>query len=46
LEDFEKDKKNPPRLYGSGMYVINAPWHLAEEGQKTVNLLQKMLFQK
>ncbi len=46
LEDFEKDKKNPPRLYGSGMYIINAPWHLEEEGQKTVNLLQKILFQK
>lgn len=24
------DENNPPRLYGSGMLVINAPWHLKE----------------
>lgn len=24
------EKNNPPRLYGSGMLVINAPWHLQE----------------
>lgn len=24
------DYNNPPRLYGSGMLVINAPWHLKE----------------
>lgn len=28
LQDLEKN--NPPRLYGSGMFVINAPWHLQE----------------
>lgn len=28
LEDL--DSNNPPRLYGSGMLVINAPWHLKE----------------
>lgn len=28
LKDLEKN--NPPRLYGSGMLVINAPWHLQE----------------
>lgn len=26
----ELDENNPPRLYGSGMLVINAPWHLKE----------------
>ncbi|MCR4742701.1 MAG: 23S rRNA (adenine(2030)-N(6))-methyltransferase RlmJ [Treponema sp.] len=29
----DQDKKNPPRLYGSGMLVLNSPWHLDEEGK-------------
>ncbi len=29
LEDYDRTK-NPPRLYGSGILVINAPWHLDE----------------
>ena len=29
----DQDKKNPPRLYGSGMLVLNSPWHLEEEGK-------------
>ena len=30
LSEYEKSEKNPPRLYGSGMLVINAPWKLEE----------------
>lgn len=33
LEELREDKKNPPRLYGSGMLVLNSPWRLAEEGK-------------
>lgn len=32
LKELSEDKKNPPRLYGSGMLVLNSPWRLAEEG--------------
>jgi 23S rRNA (adenine2030-N6)-methyltransferase len=32
LEEFRAGEgKNPPRLYGSGMLVLNAPWKLDEE---------------
>lgn len=32
LEEFRASEgKNPPRLYGSGMLVLNAPWKLEEE---------------
>ena len=32
LEEFRNSEgKNPPRLYGSGMLVLNAPWMLKEE---------------
>ena len=33
LEVYDKDKDNMPRLYGSGMFVINAPWKLEEESK-------------
>lgn len=33
LEEFAESKKNPPRLYGSGMLVLNSPWRLLEEGK-------------
>ena len=35
----ELDKKNPPRLYGSGMLVLNAPWKLKENAQEAVDFL-------
>ncbi|MCR5253433.1 MAG: 23S rRNA (adenine(2030)-N(6))-methyltransferase RlmJ [Treponema sp.] len=31
LKEYEQSEKNPPRLYGSGMLVLNAPWKLEEE---------------
>lgn len=40
------DKKNPPRLYGSGMLVINSPWHLQEDGKKVCEYLSDVFFQK
>ena len=40
----DKDKKNPPRLYGSGMLVINSPWHLKEEGQKVCEYLSDLFY--
>lgn len=37
LEDFRASEgKNPPRLYGSGMLVLNTPWRLAEECQAAI----------
>ena len=46
LEEFEQDKKNPPRLYGSGMLVINSPWHLDEDGEKVIKFLTSFFEQK
>lgn len=39
----DEDKKNPPRLYGSGMLVINAPWHLKECTENLIPEIQKLL---
>lgn len=37
LEEFRASEgKNPPRLYGSGMLVLNTPWKLAEECQAAI----------
>ena len=40
----DTDKKNPPRLYGSGMLVINAPWHLAEESDIVIKYLTSVFY--
>ncbi|MCR4949083.1 MAG: 23S rRNA (adenine(2030)-N(6))-methyltransferase RlmJ [Treponema sp.] len=41
LEKFRASEgKNPPRLYGSGMLVINAPWKLKEETEKAVSFIK------
>lgn len=40
----DEDKKNPPRLYGSGMLVLNAPWHLAEEGEAVIKYLTCLFY--
>ena len=42
LED--SDKKNPPRLYGSGMLVINTPWNLVQEADTTLSFLEQVLW--
>lgn len=40
----DESKKNPPRLYGSGMLVINAPWHLAEESKVVSEYLTSVFY--
>ena len=37
--DLSDDKKNPPRLYGSGMLVLNAPWKLDEEAGEAISFI-------
>lgn len=44
LQQFLEDKKNPPRLYGSGMFVINTPWKLAEDMEAVVKLCQSIFY--
>ena len=40
LEDFRASEgKNPPRLYGSGMLVLNSPWKLEEECSAVIEYL-------
>ena len=46
LESLSEDKKNPPRLYGSGMLVLNAPWLLKETSQEAVDFLTSFFRQK
>lgn len=41
----ELQSNNPPRLYGSGILVINAPWKLKEESEIVLPFLEKILSQ-
>ena len=44
LEEYlHSSEKNPPRLYGSGMLVLNAPWKLKEEIEKSINFLKNVI---
>lgn len=40
----DSDKKNPPRLYGSGMLVINTPWNLVQEAGETLKILSQVFY--
>ncbi len=41
LEEFRAENgKNPPRLYGSGMLVLNSPWKLEEEIQSVIKYIK------
>lgn len=41
LEEFRASEgKNPPRLYGSGMLVLNSPWMLKENTLKTIEYIK------
>lgn len=40
---YSKEEKELPRLYGSGMLVINSPWKLEEEGTSVINYLKNEL---
>ena len=46
LQDYlkDEDKKNPPRLYGSGMLVINTPWNLIQEAEETISFLTSIFY--
>ena len=40
----DKDKKNPPRLYGSGMLVINTPWNLSQNAAGVITCLNSIFY--
>lgn len=41
--EHSEDKKNPPRLYGSGMLVINSPWMLKDSTEAFINDIEKII---
>ena len=44
LDEFRASEgKNPPRLYGSGMLVLNTPWKLAEETQSVIDYVKSAI---
>lgn len=40
------ENENTPRLYGSGMLVINAPWKLKESAEAVIEYLQSVFYKK
>ena len=41
LQEFRASEgKNPPRLYGSGMLLLNTPWKLEEEAQTAIDYIR------
>ena len=46
LQDYlkDEDKKNPPRLYGSGMLVINTPWNLTQNAGAVLDGLNSIFY--
>ena len=44
LKEYEQSEKNPPRLYGSGMLVLNAPWKLEEEVNNELEVISSFVF--
>ena len=43
LKEYENSEKNPPRLYGSGMLVINSPWMLKENVESSLKIIKDAL---
>ena len=43
LKEVKDGEKNPPRLYGSGMLVINSPWRLKEDMEALIPVVEKIL---
>ncbi len=43
LKEYEQSEKNPPRLYGSGMLVLNAPWKLEEEVNNELEVISSFV---
>ena len=44
LQVYPKNTPYLPRLYGSGMLVLNAPWQLAENAEQVINFVQTHLY--
>jgi len=44
LQEALTDKKNPPRLYGSGMLIINTPWKLYEEACQSIKICEQVFY--
>lgn len=40
---YSKEEKDLPRLYGSGMLVINSPWMLKESAEKVISFTRSVL---
>ena len=40
------ENENTPRLYGSGVLVINAPWKLKESAEVVIDYLQSVFYKK
>lgn len=40
---YPKEEKDLPRLYGSGMLVINSPWMLKETGEKIIDFTRSVI---
>lgn len=45
-EETELSETSTPRLYGSGMLVVNTPWHLPETMAEVIPVLEKKLWRK
>ena len=44
LEEYRASEgKNPPRLYGSGMLVLNTPWKLEEEIKSVIDYIKNVI---
>ena len=39
-----KDNSGPPRLYGSGMLVINSPWKLNEKTKDNLSYIANCIY--
>ena len=47
LEEYRNNNSiNPPRLYGSGMFIINTPWQLEENARLAIDYLSNKLKSK
>ena len=43
LKEYEASEKNPPRLYGSGMLVLNAPWKVEEDVCNEIDFVKNVI---
>lgn len=43
LQELKQNKNNPPRLYGSGMLIVNSPWQMDEKLKAVLPTLKNIL---